>query len=425
MSDDQYLSSVLEKQALGEESPEMDDIRTERKKVDGILRSAFKDTELHIREGGSKAKHTMVRTSYDLDLTCYFTHGDDTPGSSLEEIYDNVHLSLANDYHRQKKKSAIRLMNKVDEKDFHIDVVPGRFVDDKNEDVFIFRRERDKSRLKTNLDTHVTFIRDSGLTEVIQLAKLWRDSLDLDIKTFILELLVVKYTSLPKKGLSDRLKSLMVAFVEKEDLSIEDPANPVGNVLSDIFTNNVKKSIKLAAKNTVAVIDEEGWEGVFGAYTQEEQPPQPSATALRIGDTQHQQKPEWHSDIKYNVRILGRAQWRPGSKYRPFKSDFAVFPDGISLKFLASTDTPEPFDVRWQVVNTGEHAASLGKKGLRGDFFKAKGRSVDLSGNPLENYEHTEYTGKHWIQCFIIKGGVLVAKSEPFYIRIVNREYRS
>ena len=42
-------------------------------------------------------------------------------------------------------------------------------------------------------------------------------------------------------------------------------------------------------------------------------------------------------------------------------------PKGVWLKFSARTNAPYPYEIRWQVVNTGREAIQAGQ--LRGDFY--------------------------------------------------------
>ena len=81
----------------------------------------------------------MIKESYDLDLTCYFPHQDDaSQGNSLRDIYEEVEGVLASKYLTQRKASAIRLLDAQSGADFHVDVVPGRFVEGKDGDVFLY-----------------------------------------------------------------------------------------------------------------------------------------------------------------------------------------------------------------------------------------------------------------------------------------------
>lgn len=99
---------------------------------------------------------------------------------------------------------------------------------------------------------------------------------------------------------------------------------------------------------------------------------------------------------------------------------------GPMIKFVAKTNVRPPFEVHWQVVNTGGHAASVQDgRGLRGDFFNSKKRDGGiLSDSALINWEATEYTGKHWIECFVVKDGICLARSRPFFVNITNPQMK-
>lgn len=209
----------------------------------------------------------MIKESYDLDIICYFEHDDDKAGESLEEIYNNVKIALEDKYFVEPKTSALRIKSKdgQDQIDFHIDVVPGRYIDDSKTDSFIYQSGSEKDRLKTNLDVHIKNIRDSGLNDVIRLVKLWKIKVGLNLKTFVLELLVVKYA---KKYQSDPLSNGLISFWEflrdSQDFSVEDPANPEGNDLSSLLDQGTKQLLRTYAANATQLVDNENWEGIFG-----------------------------------------------------------------------------------------------------------------------------------------------------------------
>lgn len=90
---------------------------------------------------------------------------------------------------------------------------------------------------------------------------------------------------------------------------------------------------------------------------------------------------------------------------------------GRAIKFQMSTNAKGPYDVRWQVVNTGAHAREAG--GLRGEFFS--GRNLDKTLGPRNvDWEFTQYTGSHWIECFIVRDGVCIGRSGRFIVNIKN-----
>lgn len=278
MTTQEYLQSVLEQQSLSDGSEEVKALRSERDKVEKFLRSHFKDSKLSIQYAGSYKKGTMIRDSYDLDIVCYFNHDDTSAGETLEEIFNNVKKALGSKYHVEPKRSALRLESSKARTYFHIDVVPGRFIDEKKKDVFLYQSSGEKKRLKTNLQKHIDHIKGSNLIDTIRLVKLWKERNELGgIKTFILELLVIEAAKDldDSKGLDVCLNGFWEELRDNIDnIKIEDPANPTGNDLSDLFDDSIKSTLSSLAEKTLDFIENQGWEIIFGeaeSMSEEEQ----------------------------------------------------------------------------------------------------------------------------------------------------------
>lgn len=271
MTTQEYLDSILTAQKLADDSDELKELRKHREEVETLLRQAFDDSSPTIRYGGSKAKGTMIKDAYDLDIICYFPSDEADAGGSLEDIYNNVKKALEDKYYVTPKTSALRLKSKDAlglHTDFHIDVVPGRYVDGDSGDCYIHQSGADKHRMKTNLDVHIDHVRDSGVIDAIKLLKVWRIRKGVQIKQFVWELLVIKLLD-GKSG--DSLEDqLLHAWEELKDsvdpISVEDPANPAGNDLSGILSSQWAW-IKSAADMTLQSIKSSGWESVFGTVT--------------------------------------------------------------------------------------------------------------------------------------------------------------
>lgn len=273
MTSDEYLNSILKSQEVADDSKEMRELRKHRQDVEALLCSQYGNAP-HLRYGGSKAKGTMILESFDLDLHCYFAHDDESAGSTLKEIYENVEMTLEPKYLIERKRSALRLTSRDPFRrgvDLHIDVVPGRFIDGEDGDGFLYQNGGDKERLQTNLDVHIAHIRESGVTEAIRLLKLWKVRNGLyQTRTFILELLTVELLKSHKaEPLSQLLELMFTVFRDEMDgLSVEDPANPNGNDLSGIL-NEGKFALSSAAAETLRTIELSGWEAVFGPMDNE------------------------------------------------------------------------------------------------------------------------------------------------------------
>lgn len=280
MTTNSYLQAILDREKLTPESPEISPLQTEKDKIKEILTDKFGTNTFVLRYGGSKAKDTMILSSYDLDVICYFKHENNSGGETLKEIYYNVKSALEGAYKVQEKNSALRLLNKTSHGYTHVDVVPGRFVDGRESDAFLYRAKGEKERLKTNLDTHISHIRDSNVRGTIRLLKFWKELNKLDIPTFVLELLVIQI--LEKHTDSDGLDTCLKFFWETLrdtalSISIVDPAN-TGNDLSDVWNNSTKSLLRLCAERTLSLLDSEGWRSVFEQKDTYPSPVTPKAT---------------------------------------------------------------------------------------------------------------------------------------------------
>lgn len=428
MSPDTFLQQLITEQSIGSNSSELLLLLREHARIESLLKSKLPNAKPLVEVGGSLAKGTLVRSAYDLDTICYFDNDDDGAGSTLKEIRQSVEDVLRTEYRTEAKRSAIRLTaRKSGELDFSVDVIPGRYVDKERQDVFLYQADGGKDRLKTNLHKHISHISQSGQVDLIQLAKIWKLRADLKIKTFVLELLVVECMRAAKTpGLSFRLLSLWKAFRDDIDsVVITDPANPPGNDLSSVFGDDEKEALTAASTIALDLVESDDWEALFGHLGKAElfadRALVSPAALLALGDTSHAQQHNWpvHRG-PHQVSIVCRASSRRGTSF-DVKSDGSVVTDEARLRFEASTNVPAPFQVRWQVVNTGAHAKELND--LRGGFIQAKTNEGDPTSG-LVHRESAMYTGKHWIECFILKDGALWARSGRFYVNIISRKRR-
>lgn len=72
-----------------------------------------------------------------------------------------------------------------------------------------------------------------------------------------------------------------------------------------------------------------------------------------------------------------------------------------SLRFyIDKIDVPNPYHIKWKVTNRGEQAIKRNCK---------RGQIVDDAGN-LEKKETTNFKGSHFVECYVIKDNMVVAK---------------
>jgi hypothetical protein len=79
-----------------------------------------------------------------------------------------------------------------------------------------------------------------------------------------------------------------------------------------------------------------------------------------------------------------------------------------SLRFTAATNVAAPYDLYWKVRNGGEEAAKSAS-GLRGEISKA-------SDGDMTKMETTSYKGTHYVECYIVANGRVVARDRQTVI---------
>lgn len=271
MTPDEYLAEVLKNQTLKEGGDELEALRSRREEIEKLVRAAFEGADLTFRYGGSKAKRTMIKSNYDLDLLVYFGKDESGAGENLAEIYKNVMDALAKKYIVQPKTSALRILGLTDGSsvgDSHIDVVPGKYTGN-GDDVYLHVANGEKSRLKTNIQKHTDHISGSGKLDEIRLAKLWNHLRQMKVKTFVLELLVIKaLVGCNEPALADRMVAFWQYLVDNaETLCVKDPANEFGNDLSPLLDSNVKSRLASEARMALDRAAAGEWERIYGAVT--------------------------------------------------------------------------------------------------------------------------------------------------------------
>jgi hypothetical protein len=128
--------------------------------------------------------------------------------------------------------------------------------------------------------------------------------------------------------------------------------------------------------------------------------------ARLLAEALHRQAPRWPIEPDSTVAtIRGTVVGARGVLRGNLTSGDAV-EVGASLRFEALTTADLGEEIFWQVTNTGAEAQRANN--LRGRF--ERGSTV--------KQETAQYRGAHFVECFVIRGGVCVARSGEFVVRI-------
>lgn len=133
---------------------------------------------------------------------------------------------------------------------------------------------------------------------------------------------------------------------------------------------------------------------------------------ISVFSARHKERVPWKVSGSGHVVVDRAIVRQKGFQQTEYLSDGPALGKWKELTFEARTNVPAPFDVYWQVVNSGPQAEAVAG-GLRGGFD----RGVVERGD-IKRVETTEYAGTHTIECFIVKSGYLAARSGPFVVNI-------
>ncbi len=236
-----YLDSVLEKQRMLQS--DIDTLHRLRNQLQTVLLGNWKVGNPRFYYAGSYAKKTMLRESFDLDLVVYFPPTDQF---TVKAFYEGVESRLmTNKYKTQRHNVAIRLLY---EGGFHIDVVPGRAVDNSFMYANLYSPEKDSTK-RTSIKLHIDAVRSGGNQDVIKLTKLWRLRHQVNLGSFAIELVVAKsLTGKRIEPLADRFWEVL-GFL-RDDIGstrLVDPANS-NNIVSDDISSSDKLAIASFAR---------------------------------------------------------------------------------------------------------------------------------------------------------------------------------
>jgi hypothetical protein len=129
-----------------------------------------------------------------------------------------------------------------------------------------------------------------------------------------------------------------------------------------------------------------------------------------IASSRHCQLAPWLQDLMYKATVACTVHRQRGDSRKLFDLTNRPVPKNLQLRFEVTTNAREPYEVHWQVVNTGEEAAR--DNGLRGDF------DDDSSQAGRVRWERTAYAGTHWVEAFIVRDRICVARSGRCFVKI-------
>ena len=259
-SSDKFLNEILANENLKTDKALFNRIIIEREKVKRILMNCFSHKLVTSPEvTGSFHKRTAIRSNYDLDIIVPFKKRS---VRSLErmfnDVYDVLRITYGSNASINKQRRAIGIEINFGNDSIHIDVVPGREINnylmDRKLNLYVKPEWiwQTGSSFKTNVKTQKELtVYKPDARKAIKLVKSYRDKNELELPSVVIEQCVVDALSENNFGTSssstENLLNSMDYISERiESGTIIDKSNSNNNILE-----NVSDTGKLEVSNQI------------------------------------------------------------------------------------------------------------------------------------------------------------------------------
>lgn len=253
----QYLDAVLKTHSIELDEAKIGAYRRERDRIKENLESHYGSQMYSPLNSGSYAKKTAINTKFDLDLAVPFKRSN---FRTLKDMFTDVETYLSGLKRSpnfsitkvERQRRSINLIFKVGGIELDMDIVParelndGQYQEDYNLNLYDSKAE---SYIQTNIKAHTELLLGRNKErEVIKLLKAWKTTHKADMKSFLVELMVLeafdKDSTIADKKLYDRLRGSLAFMADNiTSILLLDPANS-NNVVSDTLTALEKQEFK-------------------------------------------------------------------------------------------------------------------------------------------------------------------------------------
>lgn len=423
------FEAFLERLRLGEEQVRRITSATEALTDHLVTELAIDRSDVFIQ--GSYENGTAVKPDpeasdgeYDVDLVVVCARPDATPAEALAELRDAIAAHGRYESMIEADDGArpcVRVRYADDTiGGFHVDVVPARLVGPGSRVEIPHPAE---GWLPSDPEAYSEWCsaQGDGFSRTVMVLKRWRDhnqKAHAAIKSIVLQVLVAQH--MPQGGddaerVAEALRGIadLVADHEGAPPEILNPVLPEENLAArwgPVDYNDFSDVVEEAALAAADALLEPGVDSSrekWGALLGSDFPSPGTGRASKAAGSR-----EEHLDRDLNiplkpaagVAIRAEISSAGGDSFSPVDGRTRL-PKGRNLRFtIATTTVAEPFDVYWKVRNTGKEAAA--ENALRGEI-----RRDDVGGRRAKRSEKTRYSGRHYVEIYLVKYDVCVARA--------------
>ncbi len=257
MSVSAYLDQLLKANSMSQNKELLAAYIAMWKQIKEALEEHFNNRTISPVNSGSLAKNTAVACKFDYDIVVPFKKKGN---GTLEAIYKELEGFLRKDFkvNPQPKirvqKVSFGLTFTSHGQKLYFDVSPGRevndFLNDGELNLFVNQPgEGQPQHITTNIRLQINHIKsNTQARDCIRLLKIWKHKQEVQVKSFLLELLAIRAFEYGKvaqmKGLSRKLTGIIEYYNQQtkhQQLKLPDPGFSGNNVLTTLNKKQIKQ----------------------------------------------------------------------------------------------------------------------------------------------------------------------------------------
>ena len=397
------------------------------KEITKKLNKTFRDTESetdNCLQVGSYGRYTGIKGISDLDMLYIMpaTKWDDykdSPSKLLREVRNALQ-----DRYPTTNIIYDRLVVDVFFQNFTFEVQPVFEVKDNKEINYKYPDTKSNSykitKPRQEQDEMLIFKNEHGKAHrhLSKMVRSWKNYAGVGMGGLLVDTLTHRFLSNHEEydniGLSDFNKLCRDFFQYLKDEPKKDHYQALGSGQDVKVKHYFQNKAKTAYRKAITAVEEDdeekkhnAWREIFGRQFPKSE--QVVAKNQMFSESQSDQEEfiedKYSIDIKYGLKLdceIKRDGFRESLLSRILAEGHRIS-RVRSLDFIFQTDVPEPYDVKWKARNVGEEA--IRRNCLRGQI-------IESNKHPNIRHESADFRGPHYMECYIIKNSIVVARDK-------------
>lgn len=395
------------------------------------LNQSFRNTDSttdNSLQVGSYGRYTGIKGISDLDMIYI------VPASKWNDYKDNKQSKLLTDVKDAIKArypsteiKVDRLVVTVKYRNFHVEVQPVFNYYDSNDDESGYFKYPDtknggswkttKPRQEMKAVKDLNEEKNKNLRLLCKMARAWKNKSGVAIGGLLIDTLVYNFM----KSTSDYddksyfyfdwLSRDFFKYLSGQDK--QDHYQAPGSNQDVKVNKDFRKKAKEAYELCLEAIEAEGtskankkWRAIYGrnfpAFETAVKSTQAADATWR--DTEQFIEDQYPVDIRYYMRLdckVSQDGYRSYSLFQMLLENMPLSPNKKLLFKVEECEVPENYTLMWKVLNRGVEAQKRNQ--VRGQIFTDEGYKT--------RNESTSFQGEHFVECYAIKDGVVVARA--------------